>query len=111
MGNPTFACVKFSFAKLSASLSFASKTSVASLNLARQKEQVKGAQAKVRNEIEKPCIKRRERDSNPRYEKNSYNGLAISRFRPLSHLSKLKVMKPKKTFECFARNISCLCFG
>ena len=31
--------------------------------------------------------KRRERDSNPRYEWISYNGLAISRFRPLSHLS------------------------
>ncbi len=31
--------------------------------------------------------KRRERDSNPRYEGRSYNGLAISRFRPLSHLS------------------------
>ena len=34
--------------------------------------------------------KRKERDSNPRY-KNSYNGLAIRRFSPLSHLSPIAI--------------------
>lgn len=36
-----------------------------------------------------PNHRRKERDSNPRY-KNSYNGLAIRRFSPLSHLSSIE---------------------
>lgn len=41
---------------------------------------------------------RRERDSNPRYTR-AYNGLAIRRFRPLSHLSELINGTP----ACFER--------
>ena len=46
---------------------------------------------------------RRERDSNPRYERRSYNGLAISRFRPLSHLSRRQ--KVHKIVNAEGRNI------
>lgn len=42
--------------------------------------------------------KRKERDSNPRY-KNSYNGLAIRRFSPLSHLS--PIQKTKKNYYAY----------
>ena len=49
----------------------------------------KKRRARKNGKCKKSRVFRRERDSNPRYEGISYNGLAISRFRPLSHLSVL----------------------
>jgi hypothetical protein len=58
---------------------------------ATKKEKVYNKKRRARKNVKwkKSRVFRRERDSNPRYEGISYNGLAISRFRPLSHLSVL----------------------